>query len=466
MEFVRRDKYKNYQHLVIVDFDDVNATDIDANEFESALRFLESAPEVHGVFTNSLPVYYDIWALRHQEWCPTDCWAEQRECQDLPKDQATERYVYSRQLFIPSDTPPIPVQSAFGGLAIYRLSSALKGIYNGISKDGSEVCEHVSFNIDISKGGKLYIYPKLHNYAPLEHLSPSMLSLGDSRELMLEQNGRECRLIAPDKHLLDKYRQNHPLYDRRLPLLTQLMSQATPDKCMIDVGANIGDTIALCRLGGCELDIVAVEPSQQYFSYLELNRRSLPELFNRVHPVRAFIGTPGDHMILVEDRGTASVKVICDDSAHNDVSPAVQTQSFDMVTKMPVSIIKTDTDGYDASIIASNIQFIRDQLPVLWVETDTTGSENENQWRQILSDLSPTHPFVCIFDNFGFLVAYGKLSEKQETIINLIGYARRHKANRKDEVGEPRIYYLDLALFPDQYINVYNEFVAALQESH
>lgn len=465
IEFVRRSKYRTYQHLVILDFDDVNAVELDTEAFRGAISFLERAPEIQGVFANGLPVYYDIWALRHPDWCPTDCWSEIRQATEMTMEQAKERLVYSRQVYIPRNTSPIRVESAFGGLGVYRLPAALSGRYTGTTKDGLEVCEHVSFNLSISKHGDLYIYPPLQNHAPIDHLSPLIASLSDARELPLEQNGRECSLRAPSKHLLDVYRRDHPLYDRRLPLLSQLISLSAPDKCIIDVGANIGDTVALCRLAGCQSPIIAVEPSEQYFAYLEANKIALPELFGSVQTVRAFIGQPGESLALVEQKGTASVVSLNDDSVGPGIEGTPPTLSFDMVAPTPVSLIKTDTDGYDASIILSNMAFIKTQLPVLWVETDTMGAKNEASWQEALADLAPTHPIICIFDNFGFLIAHGPTINKLDLVVDLVGYSRRHKFSAREQSGEPRIYYLDIALFPEQYIDVYHAFIAALPEA-
>lgn len=464
IDHVRSSKFSNYQHLVVIDFDDVNAADIDVEGFKGAARYLENAPDAKGVFTNTLPVYYDIWALRHPEWCPTDCWREHRESSDLSEEDARLRYIYSRQFYIPSDTPPIPVQSAFGGIGIYALSSALAARYHGVGTDGLETCEHVSFNQEISRTGKLFIYPALLNHAPQEHLNPALPPLGDVREISLEQNGHRCNMLAPNNHLLDVYRKHHPLYDRRLPLLSKLISDAAPNELVIDVGANIGDTIVLCRLAGCTSEIIAVEPSIQYYSYLELNRRGLAHKFEGVHSIQAFIGPPDVCLALSEERGTASVQVVSHQDA--DGNQSVPTVSFDMIADQPVSLIKTDTDGYDAQILASNLDYIRRRLPVLWVETDTAGSTDESMWGEVLSDITFSHPMVCVFDNFGFLITHGELARKKEMILDLIGYARIHKSIPNEQVGEPRIYYLDLALFPERYLDVYHDFISRLPDKY
>ncbi|QSA95592.1 FkbM family methyltransferase [Methylococcus sp. EFPC2] len=381
----------------------------------------------------------------------------------MTSDQAIERYIYSRQIPISTGHAPIPVQSAFGGLAIYRLASALPCDYLGLDADGLETCEHVSFNTKIAERGPLYIYPSLRNRAPQEHLSAKWQPLEDARELKLKDNTRECRLLAPRDHQLDIYREQYPLYDRRLPFLSRLAYLAAPDKCIIDIGANIGDSIALLRLAGCESHIIAIEPSRSYFTYLEANQLALPEIFHDVEIIQAFVGPPGQHLHLTESRGTATVRVLKNSEHIMQKEECPQTVSLDTLTNRPVSLIKTDTDGYDATVISTNLSFIRKHLPILWVETDTGKYDNLHEWSHVLSDLLATHPFICVFDNFGFLINYGPAIDKQQLVLDLIQYSRRTKLSAS---GEPRIYYLDLALFPAQYADVYSKFTAELAEAN
>lgn len=248
LDHVRSSSYIGYDDLVVLDFDNVNTGPIDLAAFSAAANFLRTDERTAAVFTNSRPVYFDIWALRHDDWCPADCWAEVRGSRELSQAEATERFVYARQVSIGPNAPPIRVESAFGGLGIYRLANVLPHRYVGMTAMGTEVCEHVSLNLSLSRGSQLFNFPPLQNLAPQEHLRPNRIV---ARQLKLEQDGRSCVLHAPTDHRLDGYRAAYPLYDRRLPLLARLVAASAPGAAIVDVGANIGDTIALCRLAGC-----------------------------------------------------------------------------------------------------------------------------------------------------------------------------------------------------------------------
>ena len=71
---------------------------------------------------------------------------------------------------IEESSKPINVKSAFGGLGIYKKSLFEKSYYCGLSADGSEVCEHVSFHELLhEEGHNMYINPKLINCIWNEH---------------------------------------------------------------------------------------------------------------------------------------------------------------------------------------------------------------------------------------------------------------------------------------------------------
>jgi hypothetical protein len=197
MEALRPD-FVQFDHLVILDFDDVNTNEIAEESVAAAIDFLDRSSQNAAVFANQLP-YYDIWALRHDVWCPGDCWSEiESRPSYLPKHRAVERYVTSRQLEIQPGTPPVAVRSAFGGLAIYKLRFVRAARYVGVRFDGSEVCEHVSFNEEAARaGGVLHIFPRLLNRSPPEHIGRRLSGI---RRLAADFDPRSYKLypkLAP-----------------------------------------------------------------------------------------------------------------------------------------------------------------------------------------------------------------------------------------------------------------------------
>jgi hypothetical protein len=172
LDEIRRSDWAGYDHLVMADLDDVLAFPTRADGFAEAVRWLDGSPARAAVLANAAPRYYDVWALRHDRWCPQDCWHPiwGRAAKES-FEAAKFREVFARQIEIPAALPPIAVRSAFGGLGIYRLSAALAARYCGLDGAGREVSEHVAFNEAIARsGGELCIFPPLQVRAPEQHL--------------------------------------------------------------------------------------------------------------------------------------------------------------------------------------------------------------------------------------------------------------------------------------------------------
>jgi hypothetical protein len=145
-------KNNYYQYMVMLDLDDVNDSGRFVTSIESCFYFKN-----WDVLTgNQSDVYYDLWALRKDGDMEYDCWKKLKELEPNPDNEY--EYIWGKQkLYLPNQL--LPVDSAFSGIAIYKLSSIPDACrYIGEYDDGDELCEHVEFNKCIKKnGGKIYI---------------------------------------------------------------------------------------------------------------------------------------------------------------------------------------------------------------------------------------------------------------------------------------------------------------------
>ena len=123
------------------------------------------------VAANQGDFYYDLWALRHPLWCPGDVWVEKRALEPLVGPiQADQLAVLARMLHLAPSLPPIEVDSAFGGLALYRREALQGARYEGLTPEGDEVCEHVALHLAMRRAGRrLYVVPALINAHKTRH---------------------------------------------------------------------------------------------------------------------------------------------------------------------------------------------------------------------------------------------------------------------------------------------------------
>jgi hypothetical protein len=160
-EICSNPRFSLASYVAIADFDGVNGG---LNE-EAVSSCWKAGVDWDVCTANQKDFYYDVWALRHSTWCPGDCWEEYRAlCDLIDRNQALEIAVHSKMLHIEEGAKPIEVDSAFGGLAIYKRAALLVSRYQATRADGAAVCEHVPFHKAIRRAGyRIFINPALIN---------------------------------------------------------------------------------------------------------------------------------------------------------------------------------------------------------------------------------------------------------------------------------------------------------------
>ncbi len=159
--------YANVDYVIVADLDGMNGM-----LTTSGLLSCWDNPLWDVCTANQRGPYYDVLALRHKLWCANDCWRQSKFLIDHGVRREAARYAatYSKMITIPEDAEWIEVDSAFGGLAVYR-RAALTGLqYIGLDDDGNEICEHIALHAQIrTKGGRIFINPRLINTCETEH---------------------------------------------------------------------------------------------------------------------------------------------------------------------------------------------------------------------------------------------------------------------------------------------------------
>lgn len=150
MREINKDGY--YDYLIMLDIDDINESGKFVESVESCFKY-----DNWDVLTgNQSGTYYDLWALRKKHDMDHDCIRKMKEHSDDP--DAYNKYVKSKFKHYP-ENDLLEVDSAFGGIAIYRTRSIPSHCkYVGKYQNGEEKCEHVEFHECIKhNGGSIYI---------------------------------------------------------------------------------------------------------------------------------------------------------------------------------------------------------------------------------------------------------------------------------------------------------------------
>jgi FkbM family methyltransferase len=202
-------------------------------------------------------------------------------------------------------------------------------------------------------------------------------------------------ITLPKEHLLDWYQKIHPLYDRFLPALA---AQLPENSTVIDVGANVGDSaIPFLKRN---IRTYCVEPAAYFIKYLHKNLQTNGFLSKAVI-INKLISSNASNKQLNVERGTAFVsdkenpqgKV---ESVHHSIS---LNELIDQTGQ--VTLIKSDTDGFDHDVLESGLIGIARHLPMIYFENTVT-SENKTGYESVYDALMEMgYDHVVIFDNQG-----------------------------------------------------------------
>jgi len=143
--------------LLMMDMDDVAAKGTLAETIHTCFHYPFDSWDA--LATNRRFAYYDIWALRirqHMEFDFIEMCAKYRSIEGQRK-----YFLRFRRMIRKSDRL-LPVLSAFGGAALYKMSALSGKYYIGLGPDGREVCEHLSLHEQMIRDGrKLYLNTRM-----------------------------------------------------------------------------------------------------------------------------------------------------------------------------------------------------------------------------------------------------------------------------------------------------------------
>ena len=265
----------------------------------------------------------------------------------------------------------------------------------------------------------------------------------------------EHTIVLSHEHLLPFYQSQYPLYDRFLPILCKHLDH--PDKWIIDVGANVGDT-AVAIAQTCTNPILCVEGEGRFFDLLRCNVDALFGM--REQPVRCvnkLVGTGRFSGHLASDGTTA--RLAQDESTRR---PAV---TLDEVTREAglsaslIALVKVDTDGYDGDVILSGATILAGSRPVLFWENYFSTADQMKGLVQLYEHLeSSDYLHYWVFDNFGNLMI-------EECSVTHVRDMCAYLASQEFNGCTRTIHYIDIMAAPADKIALARSAIADFRSS-
>lgn len=245
---------------------------------------------------------------------------------------------------------------------------------------------------------RLHYYPSDGKIAQkVERMYRNMLSKGKGEDAVISHTNGQ-RQICNFAHQLPFYQKHFPLYDRQLAKLCLFIQKHLRQTInIIDVGANIGDTVL--NIGIKDAYYLCIEGAPQYSRYIKHNLKGYQYALENVYlcdnndtanyVIQSSNGT--GHLIQNEGLGD-TVNIVTLDHLMNSKYGDIQ---FDL--------IKIDTDGFDFKVIRGAIQCMQKWHPLLFFEWDKAFCKEQGEDPlSIFPILDRLGYKECIlFDNYG-----------------------------------------------------------------
>ena len=214
-------------------------------------------------------------------------------------------------------------------------------------------------------------------------------------------------LMMPAEHPLAATVAIYPQYNRPLALAAQAIADCSPSASRltaIDVGANIGETIALVQQSwGAKGWYLCIEPDPDIAEICRLNHQGN----DRVEVQRFFIGEDEGAAVVLKDDGRANPST----RLANNQSPANKDRLWRLDTVAAsfaechgtLSLIKVDTEGFDFAVLRSASTLLSEYRPALYFEwfPELLARLGEELWAgfEYLADMRYRH--LLFFTNYG-----------------------------------------------------------------
>ena len=208
------------------------------------------------------------------------------------------------------------------------------------------------------------------------------------------------RLAMPWSHRLPDYARMYPSYGQNLVALALGLGDTSKPMGVVDVGANIGDSAAQI-LAKVDARVLCVEADPEYLPYLQRNVGADDRC---VIEFGLLVNDTADASGLSAVRKGGTTRFAQDGTGGAAGALTVAGLLARHPELPPVRLIKSDTDGYDTTLIPPLARAYAESCPVLFFEYDhdLTRKAGKPDPASVWEELRAAgYSYVGIWNNFG-----------------------------------------------------------------
>lgn len=228
----------------------------------------------------------------------------------------------------------------------------------------------------------------------------------DDPTVELPVHGRPMKM--PLSHQLPVYLDRFAHYDRLPQRLGDYLRSKYGQLCCVDVGANVGDTIAAFHPHADDR-FLAIEPNPRFNRLLTANWSANPNV-TIISDVCSSQATEQTFSVR-ETAGTASI--VADSGGHVMRARPLDQIVLDTPFAATANMLKVDTDGHDFQVLAGAEKLISSRRPAVLFECDAW--DDQDYVAHCLGALrdfkEKGYDGFLLYDNFGYLMGRHSLDD-------------------------------------------------------
>ena len=212
-----------------------------------------------------------------------------------------------------------------------------------------------------------------------------------------------------------------PDMNNQLGRLAKVVCGKYSDLTMIDVGANVGDTIAIVKTF-VDIPIIGIEGDSTTYKFLENNVRQ----FNQITIIKQFLGEESQTIKANLEKDGWNGTIIPSKTATNslELKTLDDTIANKGLSNSNLKLLKVDVEGFDTIVLRGSKEIIMKHKPVLYFEynRENMNTINEDGISTLLSLSELGYKNITFFDNKNRYVLSTQLTNK-ELITQLHNYS-------------------------------------------
>ncbi len=252
----------------------------------------------------------------------------------------------------------------------------------------------------------------------------------------------------PGNNIQLHFYKQYPDMNSQLARLSTCIAKKYSDLTVIDIGANVGDTIAIIK-SAIDLPVIGVEGDNTSYRFLEKNIKQ----FQNITIINQFLGETKENRPVTFEKSGWNTTILLPEQSDQSIN----LKSLDEVltekglTHKTLKLLKIDTEGFDTIILRGAKKLINEQHPVIYIEFNKNNMEaiKEDGLSTLFSLQEAGYHSVIFFDNHGRYLTTLDI-QQHDTIRQLYNYS--------DETNSCILYY-DLCLFHETDTELSRSFV-------